>query len=121
MQIIAILIATLIPAIFFYFIYTRDLYKTGNFVFVLLAGGAGLAAFGFATLINPLLVRQGILTNSQVVRYSAPILEEILKALILFLLIRSPKFTYFVDGAIYGFAAGISFAVVENWQYIMGS
>jgi hypothetical protein len=32
--------------------------------------------------------------------------------------VRRPNFTYFVDGAIYGFAAGIGFAVVENYEYI---
>ena len=34
---------------------------------------------------------------------------------------RRPKFTYFVDGAIYGFAIGIGFAVFENYEYIAGS
>ena len=32
--------------------------------------------------------------------------------------VRQPAFTYFVDGAIYGFAAGIAFAVMENLLYL---
>jgi hypothetical protein len=54
-------------------------------------------------------------------QFSAPVAEEILKALILLYLIRRPNFTYFVDGAIYGFAAGIGFAVFENYEYVLTS
>jgi hypothetical protein len=55
------------------------------------------------------------------VLYIAPFIEEILKSLILIYLISRIDFTYFVDGAIYGFAAGIGFAVFENFQYILGA
>ena len=51
--------------------------------------------------------------------FVAPVVEEILKALILVYLVRRPNFTYFVDGAIYGFAAGMGFAVFENYEYIL--
>jgi hypothetical protein len=44
--------------------------------------------------------------------------EEILKALVLIFLVRRASFTYFVDGAIYGFAAGMGFAIVENYLYL---
>jgi hypothetical protein len=56
-----------------------------------------------------------------VARFIAPPVEEILKALILIYLVRQAKFTYFVDGAIFGFAVGIGFAVAENVQYILSS
>jgi hypothetical protein len=48
----------------------------------------------------------------------APVAEEILKSLSLFYVSRRPEFTYFVDGAIYGFAAGIGFSITENFLYI---
>ena len=54
-------------------------------------------------------------------RFIAPIEEEIFKGLILLFLVRRKQFTYFVDGAIYGFAIGIGFAVVENWEYLLSS
>ena len=47
-----------------------------------------------------------------------PFVEEILKSLILLYLVRRADYTYFVDGAIYGFAAGIGFAVAENMLYL---
>ena len=49
---------------------------------------------------------------------TAPILEEILKAAILFVFIWNPRFRYVVDGAIYGFAVGIGFASMENLSYV---
>ncbi|MCJ7432451.1 MAG: PrsW family intramembrane metalloprotease, partial [Anaerolineales bacterium] len=52
-------------------------------------------------------------------RYIAPITEEIIKSAFLVYLVRRRSFNYFVDGAIYGFAIGIGFAVVENYRYIV--
>jgi RsiW-degrading membrane proteinase PrsW (M82 family) len=51
-------------------------------------------------------------------RYGAPVLEEFLKAVYVFLLIRSRKVGFMVDAAIYGFAVGTGFALVENVYYI---
>lgn len=73
----------------------------------------------FAGGINRWVLNVGIVeTWDMVVRFTAPITEEILKGLILLYLVRRPQFTYFVDGAIYGFAAGIGFAIIENFEYI---
>ena len=122
MQIIAILVASAIPLVFLFVIYGLDLYKTGEFRSVILCFIWGGIAFGGAYYINPAVGKYLHLDwNTQVVRFSAPIVEEILKALILVYLVRRPNFTYFVDGAIYGFAAGIGFAVFENIQYITGA
>jgi hypothetical protein len=48
--------------------------------------------------------------------FLAPVVEEVLKSLVLIGL--SKKMSYFVDGAIYGFASGIGFSVVENVLYL---
>src|SRR5262249_32349285 len=52
--------------------------------------------------------------------FTGPIVEEILKAAVLVYLIQQPRFRYIVDGAIYGFAAGIGFSVAENLFYLNG-
>ncbi len=117
---IALAIATLIPLAVLYGIYTLDLYKTGEFKLVLICFAAGGAAYAGAAVINPTPVRLGWIDYNQMVRFLAPAVEEILKALVLLVLVRRPKFTYFVDGAIYGFAAGIGFAICENFEYIFG-
>ena len=121
MIVIALLIATVIPLAGLYGIYTLDLYKTGEFKFALICFGAGALAYAAAAQINPAPLRLGWITYNQMVRYLAPAVEEILKASILLVLVRRPKFTYFVDGAIYGFAAGVGFAICENYEYILGN
>jgi len=118
MQILAYLIAILIPLLALALIYKFDLYKTGQFQTILLCGAAGVMAVAAAGFFNGTIIRQGWMERINVIRYAAPIIEEILKGLVLWILVRRPKFTYFVEGAVYGFAAGIGFAIVENFQYI---
>ena len=78
-------------------------------------------AFLIVSTLNRFLIGNDIIERITVIQFTAPITEEILKALVLIYLVRRPKFTYFVDGAIYGFAIGIGFAVFENYEYIAGS
>jgi RsiW-degrading membrane proteinase PrsW (M82 family) len=121
MQILAYLIASIIPLLALYLIYRLDLYKTGQFKTILICGAAGVLAFEAAGFFNGTIIRQGWLERMDVIRYAAPVIEEILKGLALWYLVRSAKFTYFVEGAVYGFAAGIGFAIFENFQYINGA
>jgi hypothetical protein len=53
-----------------------------------------------------------------VATHTAPAVEEIFKSLILLYLVRRAATTSFVDGAIYGFASGIGFAIVENMLFL---
>jgi RsiW-degrading membrane proteinase PrsW (M82 family) len=121
MLIIALLIATAVPLIFLYVVNRLDLYKTGAFRYIVFCFIWGGLSFGGANFINPALADAGVVTWENMVRFAAPIVEEILKAIILIYLVRKTDFTYFVDGAIYGFSVGIGFAVVENYQYLIGS
>ncbi len=117
---LALGIAFIIPLAFLYFIRTRDLYATGKFLFNIITFACGILAYVVAAQINPALIKAGWATRSQVIRITAPILEEILKALILIYLVQRADFNYVVDGAIYGFGAGIGFAIIENSEYILG-
>ena len=51
-------------------------------------------------------------------RYVAPFIEELCKALFIFLLIRTRRVGFMVDAAIFGFAVGAGFAFVENIYYL---
>ena len=51
-------------------------------------------------------------------RYVSPIVEEALKALIIFVLVRSNRIGFLVDAAIFGFAVGAGFAIFENLFYL---
>jgi RsiW-degrading membrane proteinase PrsW (M82 family) len=117
---VAILIATAIPVLALFGMRALDLYKTGEFKFVLICFGAGALAYFAAAFINPLPRRFGWIDYNTMVRFLAPVVEESLKALIIIFMVRRPKFTYFIDGAIYGFATGIGFAIFENYEYILG-
>jgi len=121
MLIVALAIATIVPLIFLYVIYTLDLYGTGSFRTIIVCFAWGGVAFGLAYVINSAMLDYHLVTNEIFERYSAPIIEETLKALILIYLVRRPNFTYFVDGAIYGFAAGMGFAIFENYFYLFGN
>ena len=116
--IIAFLTATAIPLICLGIIYTRNLYSTSQIEIVALCFGWGLASFLIASQVNSFILTEARLDTQTLARYVAPITEEIIKAALLVYLVRRPLFKYFVDGAIYGFAIGIGFAVVENYQYI---
>lgn len=117
------LIAIGIPGIFLLIIYTLDLYASRTFRLVLICflwgaiGGLGLA-YLFNTHVVVPLIRQIRLDYLWLYVVFAPIAEEILKSLSLLYVSRQTDFTYFVDGAIYGFAAGIGFSITENFLYV---
>jgi RsiW-degrading membrane proteinase PrsW (M82 family) len=121
MQILAFVIASVIPLLSLYLIYKLDLYKTGEFRILLISFISGAIAVGAASLVNRAIYDNGWLMKDEIIRYSAPLAEEILKGMLLWYLVRRPKFTYFVEGAVYGFAAGVGFAIFENFQYILGA
>ncbi len=120
-SIVALTIATLIPLVFLYVIYTRDIYHTGEFQFILYCLGWGGVAYLLAYLVNSTLVNSNVIGEDFLVRFFAPFIEETFKGLFLLYLIRRPNFSYFIDGAVYGFASGIGFAIFENFEYVLGN
>ena len=118
---IALLVAFIIPLVYLYYgIYKRDFFQTGNTRLMIGCFVWGAFAYLSAAEINSAMLRNNVISVDNLVRYSAPVLEEILKGAILLYLIRRADFTYFVDGAIYGFTIGIGFAVFENVEYVLG-
>ncbi len=115
--IIAIAVATAVPLVVLFILYTRDLYESGSYNLIALCVAWGGLMVGAAFILNTEIYgRVGDI--DAMIRFVAPIVEEILKAIILIILVRRENFTYFVDGAIYGFAVGIGFAVFENYFYL---
>ena len=117
---IALLFAFIIPLVYLYIgIYKRDFFQTSNTRLMILCFLWGALAYMTAAKINSFLLANGVISVDNLVRFSAPVLEEILKGSILLYLISRADFTYFVDGAIYGFTIGIGFAVFENMEYVL--
>lgn len=119
MLVIFLLLATIIPLIFLSLVYWMDLYQTGEFRSALLCFIWGLVTYAIASVVNIFIIQLGWMTSKNVVCFVAPLIEEILKAMILIYLARRSNFIYFVDGAIFGFSTGIGFAIMENYQYIL--
>lgn len=128
MIVVAYAIAILLPLGFLYLIYSQDLFGQGKFKYVLLSFAWGLLAFGGAYGIAAFLkwrltiafgstIEAGIWLSLWLPVLIAPIVEEVLKSLSLVLFLWK-RMTYFVDGAIYGFAAGIAFSIIENILYL---
>ncbi|MGC9356344.1 MAG: PrsW family intramembrane metalloprotease [Anaerolineae bacterium] len=121
--ILAAAISVGIPLVFLTIIYTLDLYASRTFRLVLISfawgaiGGVGLSYLFNSYVAVPLIQRLNLDYLFLFVLF-APFAEELLKAVSLIYISRHPDFTYFVDGAIYGFAAGIGFSITENFLYI---
>jgi len=120
-MILALFLAICIPLFVLSIIRKFDLYQTGQYNIILLSLVLGGVAYGPAAITNQALYHFGLLGLETIERYFAPISEEIIKGLFLFYLVRHQKFTYSVDGALYGFAVGIGFAVIENYSYIFAN
>lgn len=117
-MILSILLATLIPLIFLYIIWSLEIYALARFKLLLAALAWGAAAFGVALVIQTILLRAEILSLNQITLVSAPILEELLKAVLIIGLSARMHLRYAVDGTAYGFAIGTGFAIGENLLYV---
>ena len=116
MAFIVIAVAVGIPIIFLYVVRALDLYASGGFRPVLFSLGWGLIAFFLSLQVNTFAVPY--VGYALIPILVAPIVEELFKSIILLYYFRHPDFKYFVDESIYGFAAGIGFAVAENLLYL---
>ncbi len=118
-MIVASIVAIAVPLTFSYIVHWLDLYASGSFRAVVICLLWGSLAFFLVLYPNSFAIQ--FVGVGLVVTWVAPIFEEIFKSLILIFYVRRPDFTYFVDGAIYGFAAGTGFAVLENILYLTGA
>jgi RsiW-degrading membrane proteinase PrsW (M82 family) len=51
-------------------------------------------------------------------RYVAPVVEELIKGVVILYLLRKKRIGFLVDAVIYGFATGAGFALMENVLYL---
>ncbi len=118
-QLIARVLIGFLPVLLFLFaLVYLDSYKLVRLrgVVSTIALGAGVAVLAY--VLNSVLSARLPVGEASYSRYIAPILEESAKALFLVILIRSHRIGFLVDAAIYGFAIGTGFAVVENLYYL---
>jgi RsiW-degrading membrane proteinase PrsW (M82 family) len=85
-------------------------------VVAVVAAGALLALAGYH--VNAWLLDALAIDFLAYTRYVAPGVEELLKALVVVALVRAHRAGFLVDAAIFGFATGAGFALVENLHYL---
>ena len=78
----------------------------------------GVASAAVAVGINIFFLDSMAWDPDLYVRFGAPFVEEVCKAVWPLLLIRRKRVGFMVDAGVYGFAAGAGFAVIENIYYI---
>jgi len=91
-----------------------DSYKLVGIRWVLGAIVAGSAMVGLSYLANSTLLDIFAIDFTAYARYVSPLIEESMKALVVLILIRLNRIGFLVDAAIFGFAVGSGFALVEN-------
>lgn len=98
------------------FLDSFKLVKPRSVILTIIAGGVAAGACVWA---NGWLLNLAAIDNSVYSRYVAPIVEESAKALFLVLFFRTNRIGFMVDAAIYGFAIGAGFSLVENIYYLL--
>ncbi|MFQ6005277.1 MAG: PrsW family intramembrane metalloprotease [Woeseia sp.] len=109
----------LLPVLFFlagllYF----DSYKLVSIRRVLLAIGLGGVLVVPGYFINGAFLDILDVEYVAYARYGSPLIEELLKGVVIIVLMRQNRIGFLVDAAIFGFAVGAGFAVVENLYYL---
>src|SRR5206468_4167920 len=116
-MLLTLLVAIVVPMAFLYGVHWLDLYGSDRPGIVLGCVAWGLVAFLLSFLANRFCIDILGLGRPWVTTRTAPFVEEAFKSLVLVYLVRRGKLAYFVDGAIYGFAVGIGFAIIEDLRY----
>ena len=116
------IILALIPVLLLLLIlYLLDSFRLVRFRTLALLFLAGAASALLAYFINSLILKASEMDFESYSRYVAPIIEEILKVLVILVLVLRKRIGFLIDAAIYGFAAGAGFAVFENSYYLVSS
>jgi RsiW-degrading membrane proteinase PrsW (M82 family) len=96
-----------------------DSFKLVNIRTVLVAMLVGACAAGVSYGVNVAMLPRLDMEFVTYTRYVSPFVEEILKGLALVYLIRTRRLGTLVDAAIFGFAIGTGFALIENLYYLL--
>jgi RsiW-degrading membrane proteinase PrsW (M82 family) len=95
-----------------------DSYKLVKLGWVVGIVACGAVAAAVAYVVNGWILDFVRIDITHYSRYVAPVTEELAKALIIVALIRIHRIGFLVDAAIFGFAVGTGFAMVENLYFL---
>jgi RsiW-degrading membrane proteinase PrsW (M82 family) len=115
---IRILISLLPVSVFLAALIYSDSFKLIKTSLILQTISAGIIAAVLSYLINSYLLGHLDIEHGTYTRYISPLIEESLKASFIIYLLSRQKVGFMIDAAIYGFAIGAGFALVENIYYL---
>lgn len=95
-----------------------DSYKLVKLGWVVAIVACGAVAAGVSYVLNAAVLDVVKIDLIDYSRYIAPVIEEFAKALIIVALIYAHRIGFLVDAAIFGFAVGTGFALVENVYFL---
>ena len=95
-----------------------DSYKLVRLRHVALVIGLGALSAVASYFANVAFIQGLGLDFGLYARSVGPLVEEILKGLVVVILLRTHRIGFLVDAAIFGFAVGTGFAMVENLYYL---
>lgn len=98
-------------------LFALDSYRLVAARLVIAVIAAGVIAAGISYYVNGALIGYTGLTFPTYARYAGPLVEELIKGLVVVVLVRMNRVGFLVDAAILGFAVGAGFAIVENIVY----
>lgn len=104
--------------LFLIFLFLLDSFKLVIKKFLILSIAWGMVSAALAYFTNTFLLEHTVLEFTTLSQYFAPATEEIYKSLFVFFLIYKKRAGFLIDAAIYGFAIGAGFALVENIFYL---
>jgi RsiW-degrading membrane proteinase PrsW (M82 family) len=118
MNIVHLAVSVLPVLLFLTALIFLDGYKLVPLRSIFAAVGVGMIAALMALLCHNILLREYEFDARFFSKYIAPVIEEFFKAASVIYLIRSGRVGFVVDAAIFGFAMGAGFSVVENVHYV---
>ncbi|MDX9881001.1 MAG: PrsW family glutamic-type intramembrane protease [Prolixibacteraceae bacterium] len=113
---------SILPALLFLaFLFLLDSFKLVLKKYLVFSVCWGAISAGIAYITNNFVLDILPLPFDIFSRYVAPGIEELIKSLFLFFVIFRKRAGFLIDAAIYGFAIGTGFALVENILYLQNN
>lgn len=117
--IINVLLSMSIPLVFLYMIWSLEVFAVSRLRLLVISFLWGMASFVIAFVIQTTLIATGQFTFLDISLIIAPVVEEVVKTLLIIFMVYRMMIRYPVDGTAYGFAIGTGFAVCENFLYVI--
>jgi RsiW-degrading membrane proteinase PrsW (M82 family) len=116
---VRILLGLLPVFLFLVVLILLDSYKLVRPLRVVVLIAAGALAAAISLWLNGFVFDRTNIDERLLVRYIAPTIEELFKGTVIVLLLVQRRIGFLVDAAIFGFAVGSGFALVENPSYFV--